>query len=296
MILAVNTAALRARKRFGEELARVRKNTLRDGKRVQQIDVAKAIGRTTYHRYSQIETGKSWPKNDEWATICKFLKMDPVTRAKLSTMISEGKAIAGAWWTDYQEDFPESLIEFIAFEDAAARIITSAVGAIPALLQTADYARAWTEAVASSVLTPDRLERSVALRRNRRNVFERPRPASLEVIVSEAVLKQEVGGKRVMCEQLGSLLDDAAKHRVTFRVITESAPATLVYPLHLLEFDGEGEDPIAVYDTMTGMLLRNAARDVREARYYLEAMRALSVTPAESLDIVRSIRKELSCV
>ncbi|MFV0135523.1 helix-turn-helix domain-containing protein [Streptomyces sp. HMX87] len=292
--MAVNTAALRARKRFGEELARVRKNTLLNGKRVQQIDVAKAIGRTTYHRYSQIETGKSWPKDDEWATICKFLKMDPVTRAKLTTMISEGKAIAGAWWTDFADEFPESLIEFIAFEDAAARITTSAVGTIPALLQTANYARAWSASVASSVLAQDQLERSVALRRGRRAVFDRPRPASLEVIVSESVLQQEVGGKGVMVEQLDSLLEDARKHKVAYRVIPETAPATLVYPLHLLEFDGEGEDPIAVYDTMTGMFLRNTPRDVREARYYLDSMRTLSEGPRESLEMIRSIRKEKS--
>lgn len=294
--MAVNTAAVAARKRFGEELQRVRESTLREGKRVNQSDVAKALGRTTYHRYSQIETGKSWPKDDEWDVICKFLNMDAVTRARLSTMRSEGMAVSSAWWTSFQDDFPESLIEFIAFEDAAAGITTSAVGTIPALLQTPDYARAWTQSVASSVLTPDQLERSVALRRARRTIFERPRPAALEVIVSEGVLTQEVGGRAVMLEQLDSLIDDARRHKITYRVIPQTAPATLVYPLHLLEFDGEGEDPIAVLDTMTGMLLRKSPRDVREARYYLDSMRALSNGHTESLEFIVSTRKELSRV
>jgi hypothetical protein len=292
--MAVNTAAVAARKRFGQELKRVRENTLRNGRRVQQIDVAKAMGRSTYHRYSQIETGKSWPRDDEWFVICKFLGLDAVTRARLSTMRSEGMAVASAWWTPFQDEFPESLIEFIAFEDAAARITTSTVGTIPALLQTPAYARAWTQAVASSVLTPDGLERSIALRRNRRAVFERPRPTVLEVIVSEGVLNQEVGGKQVMLEQLDSLIDDARQHKVTYRVIAKSAPATLVYPLHLLEFDGEGEEPIAVLDTMTGMLLRKSPREVREARYYLDSMRSLSMSAAESLEMIVTIRKMMS--
>ncbi|MGW3153740.1 DUF5753 domain-containing protein [Streptomyces sp. NPDC001089] len=293
--MAVNPADVAARKRFGEELQLVRENTLRAGQRVQQLHVALALKRKTYHRYSQIETGKSWPKDDEWAIICDFLEMDPVTRARLSTMRSEGMVVASAWWGQFK-DFPESLIEFIAFEDAATRITTSAVGTIPALLQTPDYARAWTRSVASSVLTEDQLERSVALRRNRRNVLDRPRPAALEVIVGESVLTQEVGGRDVMLQQLDSLIEDATTRKVTYRVIPKTAPATLVYPLHLLEFDGEGDNPIAVLDTMTGMLLRKSAREVREARYYLDAMRALSVGALESLEIVRSIRKELSRV
>ncbi|MEU1552170.1 helix-turn-helix transcriptional regulator [Streptomyces scabiei] len=292
--MAVNTAAVAARKRFGQELKRVRENTLLSGRRVQQIDVAKAMGRTTYHRYSQIETGKSWPKDDEWATICEFLRLDAVTRERLSTMRSEGMAVASAWWTQFQEEFPESLIEFIAFEDAAARITTSAVGTVPALLQTEDYARAWTQAVASSVLTADRLERSVELRRNRRNVLDRERPAALEVIVGYSVLQQEVGGVEVMLAQLDSLVEDARRYGVTYRVIPQSKPATLVYPLNLLEFDGEGEEPIAAIDAMTGMLLQKSPRHVREARYYLESMRALSLDPLDSMELIKSIRKAMS--
>ncbi|MEV5989533.1 helix-turn-helix transcriptional regulator [Streptomyces sp. NPDC052051] len=292
--MAVNTATVAARQRFGQELKRVRESTLRDGKRVQQIDVAKELGRSTYHRYSQIERGQSWPKDDEWQTICEFLRMDAVTKATLSTMRSEGMSIASAWWTEFQDDFPESLIEFIAFEDAAARITTSAVGTIPALLQTAKYALAWSQSVASSVLTVDQLERSVSLRRNRRTVLERPRPATLEVIISEAALTQEVGGRSIMVEQLDSLIQDAQSHRVTYRIIPRSAPATVVYPMHLLEFAGEGETPIAVLDSMTHMLLRKSPKDVREARYYLDAMRALSVDPMESMDMIRTVRKEMS--
>ncbi|MEV5264797.1 helix-turn-helix domain-containing protein [Streptomyces werraensis] len=292
--MAVNTAAVAARQRFGRELKKVREGTLRDGRRVQQIDVAKAMGRSSYHRYSQIERGTSWPKDDEWRTICKFLNMDAVTRATLSTMRSEGMSIASAWWTEFQDQFPDSLIEFIAFEDAAARITTSAVGTIPALLQTEDYAREWSKSVASSVLTVDQLERSVSLRRNRRNVLKGPQAASLEVIISEAALTQEVGGRRVMVKQLDALIEDAEYRKVTYRIITHKAPATVVYPMHLLEFAGEGETPIAVLDSMTGMLLRKSPREVREARYYLDSMRSLAIDSVKSLELIKTARKEMS--
>ncbi|MGI5136321.1 MULTISPECIES: helix-turn-helix domain-containing protein [unclassified Streptomyces] len=292
--MAVNTAAVAARQRFGRELKRVREGTLRSGKRIQQIDVAKALGRETYHRYSQIERGTSWPKDDEWTTICKFLGMDAVTRATLSTMRSEGMSIASAWWTEYQDEFPESLIEFVAFEDAATRITTSGGGTIPGLLQTADYARALTGAVASSVMTRDQVERSVSIRRSRRGVLDGPQPATLEVIFSEAALRQEVGGRDVLLNQLDSLIEDYTTRKVICRVIPLTASATAVYTMHLLEFAGEGESPVAALDSMTGMLLRKTNREVRETRYYLDSMRSLSLSPAESQEMIQTIRKELA--
>lgn len=292
--MAVNTAAVAVRQRFGRELKRVRENTLRDGRRVQQIDVAKALGRSTYHRYSQIERGTSWPKDDEWRTICKFLNMDAVTRATLSTMRSEGMSIASAWWTEYQEEFPESLIEFIAYEDAAQRITTCGVLGLPALLQTEAYARAMTTGVAGFVLPPGHVDRSVELRRRRRGIFEKATPTPVEFIFSEGALRQQIGGREVMVYQLASLLDDVASRPVTLRVIPFTAPATAMHMQHLLEFPGDDEKPISVLDSQTGMTLQTRPREVRETRYYIEAMRNAALSPRESVSMIQTIQKELS--
>ncbi|MBT2412810.1 helix-turn-helix transcriptional regulator [Streptomyces sp. ISL-12] len=292
--MAVNTAAVAARQRFGRELKRVRENTLRGGRRVQQIDLAKALGRTTYHRYSQIERGTSWPKADEWRIICKYLGMDAATKTALSTMRSEGMSIASAWWTEFQEGFPESLIEFVAYEDAAERITTCGVNVLPALLQTEDYARSITTGVAGSVLSPDMVERSVALRRGRRRILTKPDQTRVEFIFSEAALCQRIGGRAVMAEQLDSLLDDVASRTVTIRVIPFSKPATAMYMGHLLEFAGEAEKPISVIDSQTGMLFQRRQKEIRETRHYIEGMRKLAVSPQESLAMIKSAFKELS--
>lgn len=291
--MAVNTAAVAARQRFGRELKRVRELTLRDGKRIQQIDVAKAMGRSSYHRYSQLERGTSWPKDDEWQTICAFLGVDAVTRATLSAMRSEGMSISGAWWTEFQDEFPESLIQFIAYEDTAQGVTTCAVN-IPALLQTESYARSLTAGIAGSVLLPHTVERSVELRRRRRGIFAKPSPPAIEFILAAGALYQEIGGVDVMVEQLDSLLRDMTTCPVVIRVVPFSARATVMHMMHLLEFGGPDEKPIAVQDSQTGMTFRSSPKEIREVKSSIEVLRGLALSPPDSADFIRTVKKEMS--
>ncbi|MFJ3270977.1 Scr1 family TA system antitoxin-like transcriptional regulator [Streptomyces sp. NPDC086776] len=293
--MALNTAAMAARKRFGNALQEARKTArLTTGEAVQQRDVAKALGYKSYNRVSQMERGLTWPKDNEWKILVKVLDMDLTTRVRLETMIAEGKATAGAWWTEFEGEFPESLLQFVAFEDAAQRITTCAANVLPSLLQTERYARSLTTGVAGSVLTADAVERSVALRRNRRHVFTKPNPAVVEFIFSEAALRQEAGGKELMLEQLEALIEDGSSRTVSLRVVPFTAVATSMYMVHLLEFGGADEHPLTAFDSMTGMTFQKRPKEVRESRYYIEAMRKLACSHLETMAMIKKIQKEMS--
>jgi hypothetical protein len=293
--MGVNTAAMVARRRFGEALKDVRLKAVGDdGKALKQIHIAKALGRETVDRYSRLERGQAWPEPEEWPVILEVLRADAVTKVRLHAMLQEGMEIAGAWWVEYEDEFPESLMQFIAYEDAAHKITTCSGNTIPGLLQTPDYARVLTRSLASSVLTPDAVERSVELRGKRRGILGNARLASLEAIFSEAALWQQVGGVEVMLNQLDSLIEDCAQRRLTCRIVPFEAHATSMYMVHLLEFSGADEKPIAAFDSMTGMVFRKSLKEVRESRYYLESMRGLSFSPLESVEKLKTIRKELS--
>ncbi|MEV8309382.1 Scr1 family TA system antitoxin-like transcriptional regulator [Streptomyces flavidovirens] len=86
-------------------------------------------------------------------------------------------------------------------------------------------------------------KRSVELRANRRRAFGKPNPPATEAIIVEAALRQKVGGAAVMARQLDSLVLDATRGHVTFRVIPFEARATLTYMFHLFEFGGANENP-----------------------------------------------------
>ncbi|MEV8601830.1 DUF5753 domain-containing protein [Streptomyces griseoviridis] len=293
--MALNTAAMAARKRFGQALQEVRKAARQpDGSAVQQIDVARALGYKSYNRVSQMERGLTWPKDSEWKILVKILNMDLETRVRLETMRTEGMSIADAWWTAFDGEFPESLLQFVAYEDAAQRITTCAPNILPSLLQTESYARSLTAGVAGSVLTPDAVERSVELRRNRRGIFTKSDPPAVEFIFSESALRQEAGGKAVMLEQLDSLIEDGSSRAISLRVVPFTEVATSVYMVHLLEFGGADENPITAFDSMTGMTFQTRPREVRENRHYVEAMKRLALPHLESIAMIKNIKKEMS--
>ncbi|MET9470494.1 MULTISPECIES: helix-turn-helix transcriptional regulator [unclassified Streptomyces] len=292
--MAINTAAMFARQRFGQELKKVREATRVNGARIKQIHVAQAMGLTRYDRYSRLERGESWPSDTEWKAIVKCLCMDLETRVRLETMRTEGMSIASAWWTEFADEFPESLIEFVAYEDAAQKITTCAGNLVPGLLQTPDYGRAVTSTLSKTTLSTHLVERSVELRSNRRRVFNKDTPPVVEAIIGEGALQQKVGGTEAMREQLDSLIADVTQHGVTIRVIPFSAPATLTYFFHMFEFGGTSENPVAAFDAMTGMSFEKRTREIRGIRALLDSSKELSLTPEESLEAIQAARKELS--
>lgn len=291
--MSVNTSAVAVGRKFGEALKEARLAARRpDGRPVRQVDVAQALKRGTRDRYSRLERGRAFPDADEWEVIRSVLTMNAATRARLEALMEAGREIADSWWREFEDEFPESLLQFVAFENAADRITSCAVNVLPALLQTADYARAITVGTAGSVLTADAVERSVELRRRRRSIFEKPTPTPVEFIFSEAALKQQVGGTAVMLAQLDALIDDGAFRSISLRVVPFRAAAPPTYPMHLLHFGGDGEKPITAFDSMTGMTVQKRPREVRETRYAIEAMSRVALSHLESIELIKDIRKE----
>jgi hypothetical protein len=293
--MSVNTSAMVARERFGAALQQVRLEARTpDGKRIKQSDVAKLFRRRTVDRVSRLERGAAWPEKSELDAMLRFYNADLPTRVRLETMLQEGQSIGSAWWTPFADEFPESLIEFVAYEDAASKIVTCAGNLLPGIVQTRPYTEAITLSLDKSVLTPHLMDRSAALRGHRRGVFEKNRPPSVEVVISEAALRQQVGGKAVMLGQLDALIADAEERGVVFRVIPFSASATLTHMFTFLEFAGVGESPIIAFDSMTGMTFRKSTREMREMRSYVDSLRGLSLPLMDSLDMVKTVKKELS--
>lgn len=291
--MAVSTAGMVARQRFGEALKQVRLAARTPKGAIKQIDAARAIKRKTIDRVSRLERGTAWPEPAELEALLTLYGADIATSVRLETMLEAGTAITETWWQDFEDEFPESLIEFVAYEDSAREITTCTPNIVPGLLQTREYGRTLTHYLAKSTAKPQSLDRSVELRARRRDIlFKDARPA-VEVIVGEAALRQKVGGPTVMLAQLDALLEDATERGVTFRVIPFGANATLTYTFHYLSFGGS-ETPIAAFDAMTGMTFRKSLKEIRGLKGFLDDLRELALSPTDSLETIETIRKELS--
>ncbi|MFD5205265.1 DUF5753 domain-containing protein [Streptomyces sp. NPDC058375] len=293
--MSVNTAGIVARRTFGDALKAVRAAARTPGgMKIKQSDVSSALGRSTIDRYSRLERGAALPDDDEWRVIVKALQLDKEAKVRLETLLRAAQSIESAWWREFEEEFDESLLEFVAYEDAATKLTYCAGNVLPGILQRRPYAEALTLSLDKAVLSPHQMDRSAHLRGQRRGIFDKSHPPIVEAIIGEGALRQQVGGKAVMASQLDALIEDAESGRVSFRVIPFTASATLTYMFTLLEFGGAGERSIVAFDAMTGMSSRKSPREIRELRSYIESLRNLAEAPIASLELLRTIRKELS--
>lgn len=116
------------------------------------------------------------------------------------------------------EAFPPAFRPFAACEAEAVALRWFEHSLVPGLLQTEDYVRAVLEKHPNS--TRDQIEERVAARLARQTVLDRADPPLLWVLLDETVLHREIGGVKIMQEQLLHLANLAQRPNVTIQVIS----------------------------------------------------------------------------
>ena len=149
------------------------------------------------------------------------------------------------WYTDqrYREHLNRATMQLLEFESEATAIRTFQPILVPGLLQTPEYAESIFN-LAYDELSSDvvAVRREVRMRRYGQ-VFDRPEPPDYFVILDESVIFREVGGSKVMGDQLRRLLRQAERPNIRVRVVplVAAAPIALLGQFAILELGGEGD-------------------------------------------------------
>ncbi|MFC8588666.1 Scr1 family TA system antitoxin-like transcriptional regulator [Streptomyces sp. NPDC057217] len=155
------------------------------------------------------------------------------------------------------------------------------------LLQTDAYARAVLGA-----RTEDGLDAKVAARIDRQRILDRETPPLLWVILSEAVLHQEIGGREVMREQLAHLLRIQEREWVKIQILpfAAGAHAGLMGSFNLLRFE---DDPDLVYteDFVQGHMTADSAA-FREGSLRYDHLRAAALSVEKSAELIARVMEE----
>ncbi|MFJ5103691.1 helix-turn-helix domain-containing protein [Streptomyces sp. NPDC088554] len=216
----------------------------------------------------RIETGQSSLRSHDVETMCKVYDAPADLTQALMGLAKETKA--KGWWHSYGDVIPQEFDLFIGLEEAASDINWYENELIPGLLQIEDYARIIIR-THNHEESEDEVEKRVRLRLTRQALLTRSvDPATLNVGLSEAVLRRPVGGPAVMAGQLKHLLDVCELPNVTLRVVPFSAGLHLGVmsgPFGILRFprnrDGTESEPPTVYsDGYTGDLYLDKPNEV----------------------------------
>ena len=122
----------------------------------------------------------------------------------------------------------------------------------------------------------------------RQAILDQPRPPQVQVVLSESVLRVQVGGPAVMRAQLLRLAELAAGPDLSLRILPlrTAAHAQPVSPFTMLEF-ADPADPTVVYlEHLTGSLLLDDVAEVQRYRAVFDHLCAEALGPSASAEFI----------
>ncbi|PSR68205.1 XRE family transcriptional regulator [Nocardia sp. MDA0666] len=288
-----------AQRALGRELRR-----LRNIKGMGQSQAAR-IAETSHQTIGRIEEGQttritslqvnalcdSYGASDEERRIC----LDLVKEIRASR---EGKVTA-SWWRAYADAQTTGFDHYLALEDAADKLTIWQMMIVPGLLQTPEYRRAiaWTEA---PDLPSEQLERRIEWQTHRQ---ERLKDPGLEItaFLSEAVLRDQVGGRAVVADQIRQLTALAELPNIDIRITPFSAGphvGRFAGSFTVLEFPALPSNvvppPIVYSEGYAGDLYLEREPEIRRYQRVVRELSRVALDEAKSKTLLSKICKEHS--
>ncbi len=236
-------------------------------------------------RISRMETGRIGARPGD---VRELLEIYGVTGAEADSLVQLARdARRKGWWHSYGAVVPPWFEAYVGLESSAARLRDFQPLVVPGLLQTEGYARAVLRAAPHAGASED-IDRQVALRMQRQAILDQEGPPEVWAVLSESVLRAQVGGPAVMRAQLRRLAELAARPNLTLQVLPFSTAAHVqpIIPFTMLEF-ADPADPAVVYlEHLTGSLFLENPGDVRRYRAVFDHLRAEALGSGESAGLI----------
>ncbi|MFE4264225.1 helix-turn-helix domain-containing protein [Streptomyces sp. NPDC056883] len=275
-------------RRLGGELSRLRAAAGRT-----QAQAAREITATPT-KIQKMESGWVPMRDPDIRVLCEFYGVTDAEFVNglldLAKLDRERRKAKG-WWHSLDAG---AMAEYIAMEDIASRVRTWQLSLIPGLLQTADYARAL--AVSDEYWQdPDDIERVVAVRMKRQHRLRSEKPLHLHAVVSEAALRQEIGGPAVMRAQLDHLRELSELPNVHVQVLPfrSGGHPCIVGPFSLISFAEAEAIDVAHMDVIGSTVWVESGQESAVYSRYFDRTARLSLAPRDSANLIDSIGKGL---
>lgn len=216
---------------------------------------------------SSIETGHA-PATEEFA------------EAADGALNSDGALVRTLDWRKGAPAYPSWFIDWIPAEEKALLIRLFEMAMIPGLLQTPDYALA---------MLGD--ETDVAARIARQSILTRGNPVDFYCVLDESTLRRDIGGARVMYEQLQYLAKMGGSENIGIRIVPCKRHRGLRGPFAIATL--ENGTQVAQTDTAFGGVVSNRTEDVATVTVSWEAISSAALPEDMSRDLILKTAEEL---
>ncbi|MFF7647068.1 Scr1 family TA system antitoxin-like transcriptional regulator [Streptomyces canus] len=239
----------------------------------------------------RVETGTVGVSvSDLRALLALYEVTDPERVADLEQAARGSKG--PSWWSGYHEVITPQFAQYLGYEGAADSLHTYHPIVVPGHLQTRAYAEAL---LGPRDLEENMFRRVVDLRmeRQQRMFADSGKPACVFVL-DEAAVRRQVGGKEVLAEQLGFLLDLGSRPEVSVRVLPYEAGAhySTLGSFVLLGFPDD--DDLLYLEHAAGSM--TGGEDLRLLARYQECFQTITdmaLDESESADLISRVQQDL---
>ncbi|MEV6505676.1 helix-turn-helix transcriptional regulator [Streptomyces sp. NPDC051642] len=252
---------------YGYELRRYREAA---GLTQRQLGV---IINYTGSMIGQIETAKKLPSLEFSRAVDAALNTGGLLTRLLDLVL---RSQLPAWFRQVGE-LESRAVEICSFESQM----------IHGLLQTEEYAR-----TVLGTLDQSNLDDRTAVRIGRQRIFEKEEPPVFWVILSEAALYLEIGGRRTMRNQLARLLSYENNPRVNIQILPFSAGthAGLTGSFNVYRF---ANDPSIIYTESYGSGHPTANPEtVKDCSLRYDHLQAAALSLRDSAELIRRVMEE----
>ncbi|MGW3043798.1 helix-turn-helix domain-containing protein [Kitasatospora sp. NPDC001159] len=277
------------RRRLGREVRHARQ---RLGWSLEEA--AEKLGYSSASTISKIENGTQGIKLQQLPHYFAVLEIgDPVVQAAWREMVRNARD--RNWHQQYPGVADDPLGDYLVNLEIADSLFIWSPVAVHGLLQADEYELAVIIAGRAWKSDAD-IQRFITVRRNsRRAALSRKTPLRIWAVLTEAQLRQEVGGRTTARAQVLHLIELASTHRnIVIQVIplSHGAHAGCDGPFMAWTFP-TGHDSVTIEGMKTALHLNDPAT-VADYRTTSDHLKTDALPPKESLELLAQIAKDLS--
>ncbi|MDX3576183.1 helix-turn-helix transcriptional regulator [Streptomyces sp. FL07-04A] len=242
-------------------------------------------------KVNRMETGSGRVQPSDIDALCRFYATSEELREFLKSLARQAKM--RGWWQVHGSGVPEWFNIYIGLEQETSAFRQYQCEVVPGLMQTHAYASELH--MTGAHMSAEDIARAVQVRMKRQALLTGPDAPEAWFIVNEGALRNVIGDRALMRDQLERVLDAGRLPSVTIQVLpfdSGTYPATGSFTM--LGFPAP-EDPDIVYrDGITDAVYLEGEHHVREYTRAFDGLRAAALSPQRSAHLIETVLKEYS--
>ena len=284
----MTTTALRPEPTVRLRLIGMELRRLREATGLSAADVSRRMGfRET--KLCRMESGERGQKCEDVAGLLAIYGVIGEEREQLLELVRS--ADRPGLWQRNSSTFAQRLATLRTLESRAIRMIDFQCQVIPGLLQTVPYVQGLMRHV-GLVRDEELLSDLVAARIRRQAVLRKSGAPELLAIVAEGVLRNVVGDKEIMREQLIYLTEAAQRPNIKLRVIPASAGNHPGFDGPFIRMQFHDRHGVIVLGNRTTNMFLEDDEDLMVYNHVLVELLSVALPEEDSVALVRAVAKE----